>query len=458
MDALWGIVAKMPEKGTGAPDAVTFTTILNAIREDALMQLSEDQSKEEIAEQLDKSVTDGRRIWIDIVKLWRRGELWIDDKLVSTMGRLLLIGYRPQDWDDVLSMVQQTMAISRFLPRHGTADRRAHGLEPLDAESRSSYALRKEDVTREPLPGQDLSDIADMDIRGDEFLPVDHNASTPAPAPAYRPETDARRNSFAYTIPTNRTLSLLLEACLKLVAKKPAQDYWTLLTSPKYGLQPDSDNFHMYLRILRQARASTETLHLLMSSSFTRLHLPKTFRIAMSACGRNLRSPRAVKDAEQMLDLMAASLRSPDPRTLLAFMHLVAARDHRDEQLAALERVARFDGALAVIAASEGVEVDEKQAIDGYYQRVAGVIGRLLREGLVEEKHREYWEGRRRKYEYAAGHARTERARRRVDDRRLRVARNVRMRRGDRFYEDYRASLPEKEREERASVRVRGHR
>ncbi|KAK3079186.1 hypothetical protein LTS18_005517 [Coniosporium uncinatum] len=212
----------------------------------------------------------------------------------------------------------------------------------------------------------------------------------------------------------------------------------------------------MYLRILRQARASTETLHLLMSGSFARLHLPKTFRIAMSACGRNLRSPRAVEDAEQILDVMAASLRSPDPKTLLAFMHLVAARGHRDELVAALERVAHFDGALAVIAGSEGVEADEKQAIEGYCQRVAGVVGKLLRERLVEEKDREYWEGRRRKYEYAAGYARTERARRRVEDRRGGVARNVRMKKGDGFYEEYHASLPVEERKVKVNVRARG--
>jgi len=172
MEALWGIIATMPKKGAGLPDAITFTTIINAIREDALLQLSEDLTLGKIAEELHKSVTDGRRTWIDIIKLWRRGDVWIDEELVGCVGRLLLIGYRPQDWDDVLPMVEQIIAIPRFLPRHGAADRRAHGFEPLHAENRTSYALSKQDETKEPESGQNLSDVDTSNVRGDESMPV----------------------------------------------------------------------------------------------------------------------------------------------------------------------------------------------------------------------------------------------------------------------------------------------
>lgn len=50
MDALWGVAAKLPTKGFGAPDNLTYTTILNAIR--TVAWHSDPDLKNEESEQL----------------------------------------------------------------------------------------------------------------------------------------------------------------------------------------------------------------------------------------------------------------------------------------------------------------------------------------------------------------------------------------------------------------------
>lgn len=109
-----------------------------------------------------------------------------------------------------------------------------------------------------------------------------------------------------------------------------------------------------------------------------RLHLPKSFRIAISACERNSKSPHADKDAEQLSEVMRKSLRSLDPKTLLTFMHLMLSSNHCEGMIKAQDRVAKFDVPLEVIASAGAVTTDEKQEIQGYYQKVVAVVNRVL--------------------------------------------------------------------------------
>src|SRR2546423_11074543 len=98
MDALWSIAGRLPERGTGAPDKWTFTTILNALAGNAQMRASQvqqgrrDKDDGEVDEQVrnafDEAVADGRKLWGDVVERWRRGDLMVDQPLVCAMGRL----------------------------------------------------------------------------------------------------------------------------------------------------------------------------------------------------------------------------------------------------------------------------------------------------------------------------------------------------------------------------------
>jgi hypothetical protein len=131
MDALWGIVGKIPEKGAGSANAITYVTIINAIRQSLLLGMPVGETAEQLAVRKEQSIVEGRRIWEEIVAKWRNADLIIEEELVCAMGRLLLIGARPRDWDDVLSLVEQTMDIPRFVPRLGSPERTTAGFPRL---------------------------------------------------------------------------------------------------------------------------------------------------------------------------------------------------------------------------------------------------------------------------------------------------------------------------------------
>ncbi|KAL5388382.1 hypothetical protein DPSP01_002957 [Paraphaeosphaeria sporulosa] len=295
MDALWGFAAKIPESGPGAADARTFTIILNAVRQNLLVDAPLGEGENELAHRRERGVVEGRRIWEDVVGRWRNADLIVEEELVCAMGRLLLVGSRPRDWDDVLSLVEQTMDIPRLVPRLGSIEREA------------LPRIRAPNTLPEFKPENEDEDSK----RGGEFLAltVDGKKSRP----------------LTYATPSNETLSMVLEACQKIVAPKAAEEYWEMLTDPgTYAIVPDNNNLHQRLRLLRQNRASTAVVRMLQDKSFAnKLHLkPGTFRIAMSTCVRDKNNHNSLKNATQILQLMMDTLPDADPKTIQKYAEL----------------------------------------------------------------------------------------------------------------------------------------
>src|SRR5438045_2730157 len=115
MDALLGVAAKLRRRGLRAPNNLTFTTILNAIRQQAISKPEGLITIEESRTRRAKAIMDARKMWDDITSRWRKGDIWIDEELVCSMGRILLLGEQ-QDLDDIFSLLEQTMNIQRFVP------------------------------------------------------------------------------------------------------------------------------------------------------------------------------------------------------------------------------------------------------------------------------------------------------------------------------------------------------
>ncbi|KAF4544987.1 Pentatricopeptide repeat protein [Lasiodiplodia theobromae] len=320
MDALWGVAAKLPEKGPGAADAFTYTTILQAIRNHALIT-PDGMSEDDVAHKREEAIVDGRRMWVDIVAKWRSGDIIIDEPLVCAMGQLLLIGKRPRDWDDVLSLFAQTMDIPRLL-RHLGDDRKAKMPLPTTPQD-----MKTEDSTQ--------IDPTDNMRRGGEFDPVELGKTV-----------GRGRRSMAFAKPGNSSLSVILHSCWKMVAKKAAEDYFHLLTdSDSWGIAPDEANLHMYLRILRQARASAAAVEFLkdeFDGGRFRIGMKpqaKTFRIAMSTCVRDKNNPNVLDHANSILDMMATFLADLDMRTLAMYTRLLMSVSQTDQLLKSLERL-----------------------------------------------------------------------------------------------------------------------
>ena len=324
IDCLFGLAAKLPTKGRGAPDNWTYTTILNAIRNQLWLFLQENSENaiEQRERKRQEALLQGRRIWGDIVEQWRSGEVSVDEQLVCSMGRLLLLGSRPEDFDDVLSLVEQAMGIPRQIPRIGHPDRVTHH-KPVGAifleekgEDTSTCDTDRDEHSHYMVSSvpSTVDSLAYSQTPGSEF------DSLPA---SYR--------SFAK--PSRNTLSLILDACVHMRLSTVANTYRKILTSPdgEYRIRPDMDNLHMYLRILRQSRSSRNAVAM-VESMITDPPLGesvqvKTFRIAMSCCVRDRANPAILGHATKLLRMMTNTLEEPDFKVSEMFVEIIAQKE-----------------------------------------------------------------------------------------------------------------------------------
>ncbi|KAL8816971.1 MAG: hypothetical protein Q9223_004105, partial [Gallowayella weberi] len=384
MDALWGIAAKLPSKGMGAPNNLTYTTILNAIRTVAWHndKVLGEEAWEEKSQRRQRAVMQGRQMWEEIVPRWRAGDLWIDEELVCAMGRLLLLGSTQQDYEDILTLVEQVMSIPRQkrpLPEpRGDAFSKEQTADTLKAADAENFGIQEDT--------QDDSSVQ-MEMNEDDLGPP---PSTPAlnrntaVTDVFRSQPIPPRISVAR--PGRNTLSLLLDTCVRLRAIPSAQAYWGLLTdhAGPYDIVPDSENYHMYLRVLRVQRSSKAAAGLITdmySGELKAMNMlqPKTFRIAFSAFVRDKMNPRVMEYTTPVLRIMYKALPEPDIKALDMFLQVAVARVRTDFRitLAALRELqtgTRLLRNYITYGYEDGVVTDEvKSEAAGFAKRLIGV-------------------------------------------------------------------------------------
>lgn len=382
MDALWGVAGKIAETGPASANSITYVTILNAIRQNLLVNAPKGESDDETAARKERGIVEARLMWEDIIRRWGSADLMIDEELVCAMARLLLIGSRPRDWDDVLSLVEQTMDIPRLVPRLGTTERQNAGFP----------RLRAPNVPREYRVDDDHLSPDNTPVRGDEFLPIKRDSD------------GALSNPLAYVWPGNNTLSVIQEACQKIVANKAAQEYWDLLTDPRtYKIVPDIDNLHMRLRNLRQNRASAAAVQLMEQDMMEKGVKPRpgTFRIAMSTCVRDKNNHNSLRHAGRILNMMFKTLEDADAKTITLYAELatsfpLAKGSDLIEALTILRPLAKsIRIQLGVGAAptkynknavTRSLKGEERQDAITAIRKIHGVYDKLLFSNLVSEE------------------------------------------------------------------------
>lgn len=288
IESLWSIAGRLPDKGSGAPDHITFTTILQAINAEVRARAVElgarngpDYDPQPLFEQ---AVSDARKLWVDITARWRKGNLQLDEALVCAMGRLLMLSTDPKAHEDVLNLVQQTMNIPKSPDGSG---------QPREEPSQEEDESNRDLTTYTPFQ----SDNSNRSLAR-SGSPLAQTASTP---------------TSIYAIPGQNTLSMLLETATALRYLRVGKYYWDLLTDPEgpYKIVPDHGNVMAYLRLLRVSRASQATLDVLRTPRpkeiQDRLMVRGTFNIAMSTCLRDKNNPNVFEIASRILDLMQGS-------------------------------------------------------------------------------------------------------------------------------------------------------
>lgn len=348
IDAMFGVAARLPTKGKGAPDTLTFTVIVNAIRNKAREDTKGQAVTASLVERQRAAVLQGRRIWGEIRDRWETGDLHMDEELVCAVGRLLLTGNTSQDSDDILSLVEMTMGVPRQIPRLGDPARKTYVEQQKAMQTLKAENLDDNLETLLP-PEEEAAEVEEEEITHtptaeSRLAQQDAESLNPfAPLSKFLPEQYRIR-------PGENTLSLVLEACTSLRLYRPAQDYWGLLTSPdNYNITPDQANYHAYLRLLRFQRASKLSLEIVEEMARGTLVAPakphhrrsappqatppvqaKTFRIALSACVRDKMNPNALGYAQRLVRLMTDTLEDPDPTCLISLLTVALGREPRD--------------------------------------------------------------------------------------------------------------------------------
>ncbi|KIW32499.1 uncharacterized protein PV07_04038 [Cladophialophora immunda] len=291
IDAIWRIAGRLPERGPGAPDHVTFTTILQALNSEAQKRAIDRGGREgpgfDPQPIFDQVIDDARKLWLDITARWRRGDLHLDEPLVCAMGRLLMLSSNRNTHLDVLNLVQQAMNISR-LPEASSAD-------PVDRIEEAAEEQELEIAAKHEPP---------------TFLDISATRATRSSPPSRQPSMAI---SSVYATPGTNTLSMLMETTTALRKLKLGKYYWELLTSAdgSYKIVPDHQNIMAFLRLLRVSRASRAALDVLRAPRPNdvrdKLMVRGTFVIAMSTCLRDKKNPNVFETASRIMDLMQES-------------------------------------------------------------------------------------------------------------------------------------------------------
>lgn len=382
MDLLWSVASQIPESGPGSADHITYNILLSAIRFGAMGPgTGEMVYVEQIAENRNQAVNEGRRIWQEIIPRWRAGEVTIDAALVRSMAKLLTFSKRMEDWDDVLNLVQQTTNIERLVP-------------PLGSSGRSTEHV--------PLPAS-----GEQDVEAQTSNAEDSDGWVPTPASnAFKPVQisngdQKKKHSIAYVKPENGILNVILEACTNMRVPKAAHAYWDLFTK-EHDVHPDLDNYECLLRLLRVNRSSRRVAQLMAEMKDEGIApTPRTFRIAMGACARDKNNANVVENMSVIVDQMMTASKYVDIATLDEYLNIAFVTDDRPEIAKALNKVHMVLARLQRQVQTKDTIVTKgyKDRIVQFFRNVTGRVDRFSQGKDVPKEEREMWQKRRAEYD-----------------------------------------------------------
>ncbi|KAI0115213.1 hypothetical protein F4814DRAFT_418659 [Daldinia grandis] len=283
IESLFTIV-QTANQGMRAPNNLTYTIILNALRRKVDKRqygIVAEIDTPELAKAKERTIKRSKAIWEEVISKWRAGSIIIDEELVCAMGWTLLMGTY-HDAESIEALLEQTMMIPK------------DDMAVLRGESKKGAGDSGNDIGPKPSTSID-------------------NRKIKAPgAPA-----------VTHALPGNNSLSLILAALEKTGKTSRAQPYWDIFTK-KYHIVPDANNWHRMLTTLRRGKNSGQTVTYLWDMP-AELMLSKNFRTAMNCCLRDNLNRSAFDNATEVLKIMLAKLKVPDPITLRNYLRVAGA-------------------------------------------------------------------------------------------------------------------------------------
>lgn len=262
------LIADTANESTRAPTPYTYTTIFNALRYQATLDAG-DITPEQQATNTQKAIDRAKAIWNEVIDKWRKAQLVIDEELVCSMGRVLLLAPNKEQKKEVLDLLYQTMSI------------------PNLAKDAGMDAFQDSQMEKIAVTG----------------------------APKKVPSTRA-----VYAVPGRNTLALVLTTLASSRLTTCGIKYWNLLVR-YYGVVPDNDNWLRMFGMLKVAKASGHASSILSLMPDEYIDA-KHYRIAMETCVRDNINPNAIENSNRVLDSMLERLPVPDLHTLRLYLRV----------------------------------------------------------------------------------------------------------------------------------------
>ncbi|KAM4055356.1 PPR repeat family protein [Hirsutella rhossiliensis] len=271
MDSLF-LIANTVNDSTRAPTSFTYTILFNALRYHCLMGIKELPPEQQEAN-LQKTIDRAKALWAEVMEKYNQGRLLIDETLVCSLGRLLLLAPNREDKREVLNLLQQAMNIPNLT-------------RPLALD---------------PFKDPGMRDIALAD-----------SPNSP-PNPPANPKA-------VYAVPGQNTLALVLTALASSRQTTIGIKYWNLLVR-HYGIIPDHDNWLRMFGMLKVAKASAHAADILDILP-SKLADARPYRVAMETCVRDNINRNAVENSSKILRSMLKRFDVPDLHTLRLYLRV----------------------------------------------------------------------------------------------------------------------------------------
>lgn len=288
LDTLFAILDTHTETGVRAPNNLTYTIAINALRGQILSIIEEplDETPDErFLEIVQKNIQRAKALWEDAVRRWRKGQIFIDEELACAMGRILLMGdYK--DNDSILDLVQQTMNIPR------------QDVKSLPAAAKTEVRVE----TSSTSPSSSGTSPADGALSNDGSQ-KELEKRPPSAAPG------------SYVKPGRNTLSMLLKSLKKTRKTTLAVRYWDIFTgaSPHgHDVDPDEDNWATLMSVFRVGKASAAAVDALRRMP-AEMRSDRVLRRAIAACLADNLNPHAFGHGGEVTRIMLRTTWPPPP-------------------------------------------------------------------------------------------------------------------------------------------------
>ncbi|KAJ6786562.1 hypothetical protein PWT90_07320 [Aphanocladium album] len=250
-----------------APTAATYSCIFSAMRSYA-RNAYRNLDKETEAENIEKLLDRGKRIWIEVLEKWQKGKLQLDESLICTMGRLQLLDKNRTQKLEVLNLLEQTMNLPNLLKTRND--------KPAANETSSETAV---------VPKQ--------------------------------------QQNGRFVKPGQNTLTVVLTTLFSGRKISLAPKYWNLLVND-LKVKPDNDNWLRMIGMLKQSKSSAYAAKLVGTLPEKGIDVDaRSFGIAMEACIRDNINPHVMTHATTILHRMQAHMDPvPDMQTMRLYLRV----------------------------------------------------------------------------------------------------------------------------------------